>query len=183
MTTKKAIALTIWSFVSKVMSLLINMLSRFVIAFLPRSKHVLISWLQSLSAVILEPKKIKSATVLSSKRMHNVRVWVKFYLGQNVDSSLGFSTTNSSKRLLQRYTGGRSIHKILVKEEFSAIKHTLQRFSPSHREGTCCRKGEPFQGQKVGFCLTLRNELTRRHRYWQSKRFYWKGAPGWRIEG
>ena len=61
MTTGKTIVLTIWTFVSKVRSLLLNMLSRFVIAFLPRSKHLLISWLQSSSAVILEPKKIKSA--------------------------------------------------------------------------------------------------------------------------
>ena len=63
MTTGKAIALTIWAFVGKVMSLLFNMLSRFVIAFLPRSKCLLISWLYSLSTVILEPKKIKSATI------------------------------------------------------------------------------------------------------------------------
>ena len=63
MTTGKTIALTRWTFVSKVMSLLFNTLSRFVIAFLPRSKHLLISWLQSPSAVILEPKKIKSLTV------------------------------------------------------------------------------------------------------------------------
>ena len=56
-------SLTIHTFVGKVMSLLFNMLSRFVIAFLPRSKHLLISWLQSLSAVILEPKKIKPVTV------------------------------------------------------------------------------------------------------------------------
>ena len=55
--------LTRWTFVGKVMSLLFNMLSRFVIAFLPRSKHLLISWLQSPYAVILEPKKIKSVTV------------------------------------------------------------------------------------------------------------------------
>ena len=54
---------TIQTFVGKVLFLLFNMLSRFVIAFLPRSKHLLISWLQSLSAVILEPKKIKSVTV------------------------------------------------------------------------------------------------------------------------
>ena len=58
MTTGKTIALTRWTFVSKVMSLLFNMLSRLVIAFLPRSKHLLISWLQSPSAVILESKKI-----------------------------------------------------------------------------------------------------------------------------
>ena len=59
MTTGKTIALTLQTFVGKVMSLLFNMLSRLVIAFLPRSKRVLISWLQSPSAVILEPKKIK----------------------------------------------------------------------------------------------------------------------------
>ena len=63
MTTGKTIALTRWIFVGKVVSLLFNMLSRLVITFLPRSKHLLISWLQSPSAVILEPKKIKSATV------------------------------------------------------------------------------------------------------------------------
>ena len=63
LTTGKTIAVTIQTFVSKVMSLLFNTLSRFVIAFLPRSKHLLISWLQSQSAVILEPNKIKSVTV------------------------------------------------------------------------------------------------------------------------
>ena len=63
MTNGKTIALTRRTFVDKVMSLLFNMLSRFVIDFLPRSKHLLISWLQSPSAVILEPKKIKSVTV------------------------------------------------------------------------------------------------------------------------
>ena len=63
MTTGKTIALTRWTFVGKVMSLLFNILSRLVITFLPRSKHLLISRLQSPSAVILEPRKIKSATV------------------------------------------------------------------------------------------------------------------------
>ena len=63
MTTGKTITLTRWTFVGKVMSLLSNMLSRLVIAFLPRSKHLLVAWLQSPSAVILEYKKIKSATV------------------------------------------------------------------------------------------------------------------------
>ena len=63
MTTGKTIALTRWTFAGKVMSLLFNMLSRLVIAFLPRSKHLLILWLQSPSAVILEPRKIQSATV------------------------------------------------------------------------------------------------------------------------
>ena len=63
MTIGKTIALTRLTFVDKVISLLYNMLSRLVITFLPRSKHLLTLWLQSLSAVILEPKKIKSATV------------------------------------------------------------------------------------------------------------------------
>ena len=63
MTTGKTIAFTRQTFVDKVMSLLFNMLSRLVITFLPRSKRLLISWLQSPSAVSLEPRKIKSATV------------------------------------------------------------------------------------------------------------------------
>ena len=66
MTTGKTIALTRWTFVGKVMSLLFNMLSRWGMTFLPRSRRLLISWLQSPSAVILEPKKIKSATVSPS---------------------------------------------------------------------------------------------------------------------
>ena len=66
MTTRKTIASARRTFVGKVMSLLFNMLSRLVITFLPRSKRLLISWLQSPSAVILEPEKIKSATVSPS---------------------------------------------------------------------------------------------------------------------
>ena len=74
MTTGKTIALTRWTFVGKVISLLFNMLSRLVITFLPRSKHLLISWLQSPSAVILEPQKIKSDIVstLSPSIYHEV---------------------------------------------------------------------------------------------------------------
>ena len=77
MTTGKTIALTRWTLVIKVMSLLFNMLSRFVLAFLPRSKCLLISWLQSPSAVILEPRKIKSLTVstVSPSICHKV-IWV-----------------------------------------------------------------------------------------------------------
>ena len=63
MTTGKTVALARWTFVGIVMSLLFNMLSRLFITFLPRSKHLLISWLQSPSAVILEPSKIKSITI------------------------------------------------------------------------------------------------------------------------
>ena len=63
MTTGKTIALTRWTFVGKVMSMFFTMLSRLVITFVPRSKYLLISWLQSTSAVILEPRKIKSDTI------------------------------------------------------------------------------------------------------------------------
>ena len=74
MTAGKAIALNIQTFVGKVISLLFNMLSRFVIAFLPRSKHLLISWMHSPSAVILQPKKIKSvpASTCSPSICHEV---------------------------------------------------------------------------------------------------------------
>ena len=74
MTTGKTIALTRWTFAGKVMSLLFNMLSRLVIAFLSRSKHLLISWLQSPSAVILEPKKTKSlnVSIISPSICHQV---------------------------------------------------------------------------------------------------------------
>src|SRR5574341_638492 len=79
LTTGKTIALTRWTFVGKVMSLLFNMLSRLVITFLPRSKHLLISWLQSPSAVILEPPKIKSDTV-STVSLSAIRVVSSAYL-------------------------------------------------------------------------------------------------------
>ena len=77
MTTEKTIALTMQTFVGKVMFLLFNMLSKFVMAFLPRSKHLLILWLQSPSVVILEPKKIKSAIVstFSLAVCHEVMGW------------------------------------------------------------------------------------------------------------
>ena len=75
MTTGKTIALTIWTFVGKMMSLLFNMLSRFVIAFLPRSKLLLISWWQSLSTVILKPKKIKSVTVCTFPHLFAMKWW------------------------------------------------------------------------------------------------------------
>ena len=74
MTTGKIIALTRWTFVGKILSLLFNMLSKLAIAFLPRNKRLLISWLQSPSAVILEPKKIKSVTgsIVSPPVFHEV---------------------------------------------------------------------------------------------------------------
>ena len=80
MTTGKTIVLTRWTFVDKVISLLSNMQSRLVITLLPRSKCLLISWLQSPSAVIVEPRKIKSATVsaVSPSICHEVLFLVQF---------------------------------------------------------------------------------------------------------
>ena len=75
MTTGKTIALTRWTFVGKVTSLLFNMLSRLVIAFLPRGKHLLISWLQSPFIVTLQPKKIKSVTVSIVSPSISHEVW------------------------------------------------------------------------------------------------------------
>ena len=82
MTTGKTTALTLQTFVGKVMSLLFNMLSRFVITFLPRSKRLLILWLQSSSAVILEPKKKKSLTVsiVSPSTCHEVMAYISMYM-------------------------------------------------------------------------------------------------------
>ena len=86
MTTGKTIALTRQTFVGKVMSLLFNMLSRLVITFLPRSKRLLISWLQSPSAVILEPPKIKSATVSTASHLSPMRWWDRMIIKVTVIS-------------------------------------------------------------------------------------------------
>ena len=109
MTTGKTIALTRWTFVAKVMSLLFNMLSRLVINFLPRSKRVLISWLKSPSAVILEPRKIKSDTVstVSPSISHEVvgpdaMIFVFWMLSFKPPFSL--STFTFIKRLFSSYS-------------------------------------------------------------------------------
>ena len=83
MTIGKPIALTRWTFVGKVISLVFNILSRLVIAFLPRSKHLLISWLQSPSAVILEPPKIKC--VMQNARLEEAHAGIKI-VGRNINS-------------------------------------------------------------------------------------------------
>ena len=104
MTTGKTIALTRWTFVGKVMSLLFNKLSRLIIAFLPRSKCLLISWPQSPSAVVLEPKKIKSVTVsiVSPSIYHEVMgldvmifIFWMLSLSQLFHSPLSLSSTGS----------------------------------------------------------------------------------------
>ena len=95
MTTGKTIALTRWTFVDKVMSLFFNMLSRFVIAFLPRSKCLLISWLQSPSAVILEPKKIKAVTVPIMRAPPNLTLTSSLLPGCSVVKNLSANSGDS----------------------------------------------------------------------------------------
>ena len=104
MTTGKIIALTSQTFVGKVMSLLLNMLSRLVITFLPRSKRLLISWLQSPSAMILEPKKIKSVTVsiVSPSICHEVMgpdAMIFVFLMLSFKPTFSLSTLTLIKRL------------------------------------------------------------------------------------
>ena len=100
MTTGKTIALTRQTFVDKVMSLLFNMLSRLVITFLPRSKRLLISWLQSPSAVILEPPKIKSDTVSTvSPWSDGTRCHDLHFLNIEFKPTFSLSSFTSIKRL------------------------------------------------------------------------------------
>ena len=119
-TTRKTIALTRQIFDSKVISLLFNMLSRFVIAFLPRSKHLLISWLQSTSTVILEPKKIKPVTVstFSSSLCHKVigpdaMIWDFWMLSFKPAFSL--SSLPSSRGFLVPLSGVRMVLSVYLK--------------------------------------------------------------------
>ena len=96
-TTGKTVALTRWTFVGKVMSLLFNMLPRWVITFLPRSKHLLISWLQSPSSVILEPQKINSltASIVSPSICHEVMgpdAMILVFLNVNFKPALSLSS-------------------------------------------------------------------------------------------
>ena len=123
MTAGKTVALTRQTFVGKVMSLLLNMLSRLIITFLPRSKCLLISWLQSLSAVFLVPKKIKSATIesISPSIWHQVMgsgatVLVFWMLSFKSDFSL------SSFTLFKRLFSSSSLYAIRASFLYSRFK-------------------------------------------------------------
>ena len=136
-TAGKTIALIIWTFVGKVMSLLFNMWPRFVIAFLPRSKHFLISWLQALSAVILEPKKIKSVTVsiTSSSICDEVMgpdAMVFFFW---MLSSSHWSSCNLAESLLKevRSWGFLVVEIILIHQVFLRQALTLFQLVSTHR--------------------------------------------------
>ena len=135
MTTGKTIALTRWTFVSKVMSLLFNMLSRLVIVFLPRSKCLLISRLQSPSAVILEPKKIKSVTVslVSSSFCHEVMgPDAMIFIFWMLSFKLAFSLCPFT--LIKRLFRGRHLHiwgywYFSQKSWFQLVFHPVQHIS------------------------------------------------------
>ena len=104
MTPEKNIALTIWTFISKLVSLLFSMLSSFALAFLPRSKYFLISWLQSPSTVILEPKKMKSVTASMfppsiCHEMMGLDVMILVFLMLNFKSVFSLSSFTLIKRL------------------------------------------------------------------------------------
>ena len=110
MTTVRTVALTIWIFVGKVMSLLFNVLSRLVIAFLPRSKWFLVSWLHSLSAVILEPKKINLPLFSFVPHLFAMKWW------DQIPWSLFFSCafSLSSFTLIKRHFSSSSFSAIRV---------------------------------------------------------------------
>ena len=112
MTTRKTIALTRWTLVGKVISLLFNMLSRFVITFLPRSKHLLVSWLQLSSAVILEPKKTKSATELWCWRRLLRVPW---------------TARRSNQSILREISPGCALERLMLKLKLRYFGHLIPR--------------------------------------------------------
>ena len=120
MTTGKTIALTRWTFVGKVMPLLFNMLSRLVINFLPRSKCLLISWLQSPSAVILEPPKIKSDTVSNAEKLN--------YSYKNMHMSDNFRKSDKSILPINR-VGKSCNHTIMYMKTICHNSYILKRDS------------------------------------------------------
>ena len=123
MTTGKTMALTRWTFVGKVMSLLFNMLSSLVITFLPRSKHLLISWLQSPSAVIWEPRKIKYDTVsiVSPSISHEV-MWCWRRLLRDP-----WTARRSNQSILKENSPGISLEGMMLKLKLQYFGHLMRR--------------------------------------------------------
>ena len=142
MTPGKAIALTRWTFVGKVMSLLFNMLSRLVITFLPRSKYLLISWLQPPSAVILQPKKIKSVTVstVSPSICYGVMgpdAMILAFWMLRFKPTFSFSSFTFIKRLFSS-----SLHSVISVMSFACLK--LFRFLPEILIPACASSSPVF---------------------------------------
>ena len=160
MTTGRTIALTIWTFVSKVMSLLFNMLSRFVIAFFPGSKCLLIWWLQSLSAMILEPKKIKSATacIFSPSICHEVMgpnvmilvLWMlsHFYTIKGSINNVKRQVTNS-KRLLPLIQPKIIISRILKRTCLALQKMQVTQWKNEQGHSEAIYRRENLNGWKM----------------------------------
>ena len=120
MTTGKAIALTRQTFVGKVMSLLLNMLFRLVITFLPRSKRLLISWLQSPSAVILEPPKIKSATDPTVSPSISLWCWKR-------PLRVPWTARRSNQSILKEISPGCSLEEMMLKLKLQYFGHLMRR--------------------------------------------------------
>ena len=142
MTTGKTIALTRWTFVGKVMSLLYNMLSTLVITFLTRSKHLLISWLQSLSAVIMEPRKIKSATVstVSPSICHEVMGLDAMIL---VFWMLSFKPTLHSPLSLSSRGSLVPLHFLAIRVVVTCISEVIDN-SPRNLDSSLCSSSPAF---------------------------------------
>ena len=142
MITEKTIALTRWTFVVKVISLLFNMLSRFVIAVLPGSKCLLISWLQSPSVVILEPKKIKSVILSVSSRsiFHEVMeldalILVFWILDCKVKWALGSITTNKATEVMEFQLSYFKSWTMMLLKCYTQYASKFGKFSNGHRTG------------------------------------------------
>ena len=202
MTTRKTTALTKRTFVGKAMSLLFNMLSRLVIAFLPSSKHLLISWLQSPSGVILEPRKIKSVTVsiVSPSICHEVRGPDAMILVLNVEF-LTFSL--SSITFIKRLFSSSSLSALsMVSSEYlrllTCLPETLIPACASSSPGFLMmypayklnKQGEniqpwhtpfPIWNQSVVPCLVLTIASWPAYRFLR-RQVRWSGIPiSWRI--
>ena len=132
MTTGKTIALSRWTFAGKVMSLLFNMLSRLVITFLPRSKHLFFSWLQSPSAVILEPRKIKSVTVSLMKNFNGkimkillVDPWTAGRSNQSILKEISPGCSNQT--ILKEISPGCLLEGLMLKLKLQNFSHLMRR--------------------------------------------------------
>ena len=150
MTTGKNIALTRRTFVGKVMSLLLNVLSRLVITFLPRSKHLLIPWLQSPSTVILEAKKVKSATVstVSPSISHEVILWVttficKIWVGKNKCFKKGGKKAVKKKVVhhVSKLTWCESTNYVQFKKYWKSTSHKYSSKKKKKKKVSHCFKG------------------------------------------
>ena len=159
MTTGKTIALTRWTFVGKVMSLLFNMLPRLVLTFLPRGEYLLISWLQSSSAVILESKKVKSVSTVSPSISHQFN---SIQFSQSVVSdSLWLHGLQRARLSCPSLTPGTCLnsrpsswwYRPTISSSFVPVSSCLQSFPAS--ESFPMSQFFPSGGQSIGFSFNI----------------------------